>query len=429
MDKFFSIFKIFVLICIFIFIKILSDTSFVVRNLFLFKIIEIILAFLLSFSFCIFFDYNKTDFWDKIISNFKVSILYLIVFTLFTILKIIFSNIVFIGILNYLSFILIASLLFLRDRFIYGIFLVKNDLFNIVIIIYFLVYKLILNTLNIYIVIENPYYNLIMLAIFVISIYFIKILIYAINLKGLIEYEGKEYPVYDICRVGYLKSADIYVDDKSIRKSIFFTINVGKKFFIRSNVKMQIDNNRIEEKQKVEINDGETIKCMNNYFTFINSKIGFLKKIILSLSLMLIVFKIDAKDIKKIQDTSLIESQEISIKNIDFSHYPLINIYINNNLLYENIKNNSLNIKKNIFIVEDEDIKVDIKEINIEENPIDIVFIFDVTGSMYDEYKKIHKNLFNFAYNIKKFRKKIRRQKFKRKLGNRTHSMGKPWEG
>jgi len=393
---------------VFISIKFFSDNLIFIKNLFLYKVIELIFIFIVSYLFSFIFDDSKNSFFERFVSNLKVVLIYTLIFFVFSILKLIFNNIVLIGILNYLSFILMGSLLFFRDRFIYGNFSFKTDLFNIIIIAYFFIYKFVLNIINIFIVIENPYYNFIMIGIFILSIYIIRVLVYSFNLKGVIEYDGKEYPIYDLFRVGYLKSADIVIDDRSFKKSIFFTISAGQKWFVKSNVKMQIDNRVVEEKQKVPIDDGETIKCMNNYFTLITSKIAFFKKVILSLSLLIIIFNINANDIKIAGDQSVIQNMEISIENIDYSQYPFINIYISDNNLYDSLKKGELNLKKSLFIIEDDDIKVEIKEIQIENTPIDIVFILDVTGSMYEEYKKIQKTLLNFAYNLNKIRSKIR---------------------
>lgn len=409
MNKILSICKILFLIIIFIFIKFFSDNLVILKNLFLYKIIEIIFVFIISFCFVIVFDYSKNSFLDKIISNLKVVSIYTGFFILFAILKLIFSDPIFIGILNYLSFIFMGATLFFRDRFIYGNFSFKTDLFNLLVIGYFFLYKFVINILNIFIVFENKYYNFILIAIFIFLIYIIKVIVYSLNIKGIVEYDGKEYPVYDVFRVGYLSNADIVIDDRDSKKSIFFTLIAGKKWFVKPNIKLQIDNRVVEEKTKSNIEDGETIKCLNNYFTIINSKIDFFKKIVLSLSLFFIVFSLDSNDIKLLSEPSSIDNMEIIVKNVDFSKYPLIDIYISDNFVYENLKNNNTSIiKKFLFIVEDDDIKVDIKEIEIESTPVDLVFILDVTGSMYEEYKKIQKKLLNFAQNLNKSRSKIR---------------------
>jgi hypothetical protein len=242
-------------------------------------------------------------------------------------------------------------------------------------------------------------------AVFVLFLYSMKSIIYSIFVRGSIEFDGSNYPVFDVFKVGKNRGSDITIDDKDAIKSTFFTILTNKfKWVVRPGFPINIDNKTIEKKS--EIDEGETINCRRNFFTISKNRGNFLKRFLTFFFFAITaIFQINGKELEV---NDFLYSDQIQIDSVDFSNHPNLEIYISDKDIFTDLTNNIEPNKKNIFIVEGEEREISQKTLTLKDRGLDVVLVLDITGSMLDEYKKIKKDLLEFSKNIKNERPEFR---------------------
>ncbi|MBP7554573.1 MAG: VWA domain-containing protein [Spirochaetes bacterium] len=367
-------------------------------------------VFVFLFFYSLGFDRSKNSFQEKCKINITLSAIFIAAFFFIHIIKYIFiSNQVLLGIINYLLFGLLGSLPFIRNKFFYSENSLKEFILDISLIIYFILSKFIFNIISFQFQdVKEPDMlkaQILFAVVFVVILYSMKSIIYSIFVRGSIEFDGNNYPIFDVFKVGKNKGSDIVIDDKEAMKSTFFTILTNKfKWVVKPGFPINIDNKNIE--QKSEIDEGETINCRRNYFTISKNRGNFIKRFLTFFFFILTaVFQISGEEIEV---NDFLYSDQIQIDNVDFSNHPNLDLYITDKEIFTDLKNNIEPNKKNIFIVEGEDWEISQKTVTLKDRGLDLVLVLDITGSMLDEYKKIKKDILDFSKNIKNERPEFR---------------------
>ena len=376
--------------------------------LFLSVLIETLFVFVLSFTFALAFDRSKNIFSEKLTNNIKIAIGFTIIFFILSVLKTLYNKYFLVIIINNFLFILLGALPLIRNVFIYEETKNRELIIDISVVAFFVIFKIIFNFGSILILdfFQNgTYVQIVFIVVFIILLYSTKSVVYNIFLRGTLEYDGKDYPIFDIFRVGKSSTCDITIEDKEAGKSTFFTISASKKkWSVKPNIETYLENSLIEKSSTIE--SGETIKCRSNYFTVSKSKGNIIKRFLLFF-FYLFVFIFGGFSLEPNSIGSDLNGQ-VYIENIDYYLYPNISVYITDSDIMKRFESQNSFNKNDFFVIEGEDTKVELKAVEIVERPIDIVFVLDITGSMHDEYKKIKKELINFSKNIKNSRSAIR---------------------
>jgi len=377
--------------------------SFQLQYFLLSLIFETVSIFIFAFLFSLGFDRSKNSFHEKFKINIILSTLYIAAFFFVHIIKHMFiSNQILLGIINYLLFGLIGSIPFIRNKFFYSENSLKEFVLDASLIIYFILSKFVFNLFSYQLQdfkeTDMLKMQILFILIFIFLLYSIKSIIYSLFVRGSIEFDGNNYPVFDVFKVGKNKGSDIAIDDKDAVKSTFFTIITNKfKWIVKPGFPINIDNKTIE--QRSEIDEGETINCRRNYFTVSKNGGNFIKKFLMFFFFILTaIFHINAEE-PELND--FLYSDQIQIDNVDFSNHPNLDLYMTDKDIYTDLKNNLEPNKKNIFIVEGEDWEISQKTVTLKDRGLDLVLVLDITGSMLDEYKKIKIDLLEFSRNIK----------------------------
>jgi hypothetical protein len=203
--------------------------------------------------------------------------------------------------------------------------------------------------------------------------------------------------VFNKFKVGRTKDSDIFIDDAGEEKTVF-TVMTKNKWMIIPSVELDIENRSVMSKYEVE--DSQTVKYKNNYFTITHGKGNILKRFFIVFIFILTVAGLNAKS----GDLSFSKKNDIIIENVDYMNYPLINVYMTINYGTENTGY----YDKEKFLAIDSDRIGMIKTIESNESPVDIVFIIDVTGSMFDTYYMLKDNFRKFVGDIRYKRKSVR---------------------
>jgi len=382
-------------------LKYLSDLIFI-NNIIIFKAYEILILFIFGFLFCFLTDFSNIKFRDKVEVCTKIALIFTVSVFIISIFKSIFdTNYILIAILNFIIFALLGGLSYIRDRFFLDISNDRNDLLNFIYIGYFVFMKLVFNLLNVLFFSKTDVQNIniIFVCIFGFLLFVIRPLVNTIFLKGYIEHDGTEFPVFEKFKVGKTKNADVIIEDDVSHKNTFFIVSTGKEWHVNPGPDVKVDNKQIVK--KVVIDSGETVSYKNNYFTVSKDRGSFFKRFFIFFFIMVFaVFGCFGKEKKK--ETPLEKYQEVILGNVDSTNFPYIDVYVN----IPEKKATGLT-KEDFFIIENEKNCV-LKGIKTSDLPLEIVFVLDITGSMNDTYLKFQSNLRNFLRDLKETRKSVK---------------------
>lgn len=406
MNKLITIIKIIIFVSVFFLIKFFDDI-FLVQKIFLYRFVEAVYFFMIGSVFCFLTDISKNGFNDKFMNAIKVGLGYTLVCFILSLTKTWQStNYVLIGIINYAMFVLIGAIPFIRDKFLTFEDNQRTNTLNIAYIVYFFSAKLLLNILIgiIFVKLDKniELANYISIIIFSIIVFLIKPIVFTFHLNGYLTHNDKDYPIFDFFRVGKTNFSDLQVSVNEAPKSTYFSIRTGKVWRINPGFSIKIGQKSVSTKS--DLKDGETIKIHKEQFKINMNKGSFFKRFIL---LFIMIFMITGFAFGTEKKWALEESNQIIVENVDYSLFPLINAYINvNEDIKKKIEDNVIQ-KNDLFVVEGEK-AVGIKSIETKNIPIDIIFILDITGSMYEKFLRFRSSLGRLAYNIKRMDRKVR---------------------
>ncbi|MCG8571601.1 MAG: VWA domain-containing protein [Spirochaetes bacterium] len=388
MKKNWYLFRIIIFGAIFVGLKYLSDLV-IVGYFILNSFIQFGLVFILAFTLGMVLDFSKSYFSEKLKANLILSLLITLLIVLISIIKFYHPEPLTIGLINTFSFALLAALPLIRDRFFYNIVTPSILWSDLLIIPYFVLLKLVFNTISVYYIQEITFQvNIIYSLVFVILLFIFHSFIVCLFIKAFVEYDGKEYPIFNTLRVGRSQSSDIIVDDHQAPKSTFFIISAKKKkLSLRTAFEMKVDNRTVAKND--ELQDGETINCRREYFTIINHKGHFFKRFsFIFFSLVILIVSGFA------QDHQLV--------SFDFSFYPQVNSYV-----FFDSEIIDFVSKEDVVIIENKKSLL-LNSLEQKNYNIDLVFLLDVTGTLTESYIPLSYQLKTFCQNLKKEGKSIR---------------------
>lgn len=348
---------------------------------FFFFIKEALVFFILSNSILIATDFSLEFIDTKIRNNLILSSIYSFTAVIFTIIKWQFDLPFVTGIINYLMFFGLSLIVIVRDRFFYYFTDDKYSIFHFVLPVYFIIAKVIFNIVYIFNNEHTVGSSLLMLFAFIFGIYVVRAFINAFFVTGYLEYEGREYVIYDKFKIGRSRSSDIIIEENSVRKPGFQLFSRSGKFYIKPSSEVEVERNVIDRKTRLQ--EGDTIKLGDNYFTLLSSGGPLIKRFFLVFFLVFQVCLLMA-DTENIR-----EYLEMRPNHYDFSAFPEV-------VLYPPLEGNNTNFfKEKVFIIEHNRV-VDKNNVRIKDSfNIDLVLVIDVTSQMDRYYRQIHNLLEN----------------------------------
>jgi hypothetical protein len=400
MEKLYNLLRIIIFTCIFVSLKYLYNMMFI-NNVLVFKFIEMIMFFILSFSFAFLSDYKKNIFREKIEINFYCALIFTAGCFVLSVIKSVFhTNQVLVIVLNFIEFVFLGGLPLIRDYFFYTKIQDREYILDYAYIIAFFALKLVFNLLLtlIHNLELSERINMVFVLIFPLMIFLMRPMIFSILIRGFVDYDGNEYPVFNRFKVGKSRDSDIVIDEDNPEKSTIFTITAKDKWIIVPSVELNVENRGITSKYDIE--DAQTIKYKNNYFTVSHNRGNIVKRFFLVFLFFIPVFLLNAER----NDFSFSKKNDITVENIDYLNYPLVNVYMNIN----NGMDNGGSYDPEKFLVIDSDRTGIIKKIAANDSPVDVVFILDVTGSMFDTFYLFKDNFRKFINNIRNKRRTVR---------------------
>ena len=241
-----------------------------------------------------------------------------------------------------------------------------------------------------------------LIAVFVCGIYVTKSIVFSTSLSGYIEYDGREYPVFDSFRVGKSKLSDICIDEKGGKSTIFYVSVNAKGWTVRSNADITLEGDPVNKSAIVE--SGDTIEYDNNYFTVTASKGNIFKRLFIFFFLIISVFCLNAQT----GGDTFNANDIITVTNVNYSCYPTINIYFNDTEIQKKVASNYTFSKRDFFILEDGDNPTAFNDISDSDRPADIVLVMDITGTLQDSYSKMRSTIENAMQNVAAVRSPLR---------------------
>jgi hypothetical protein len=406
MNKVWSIVRILALVVPLVILKIVFGRFIPENPGLLFIFLELILLGVIGFIFSFATDFTRASVVDKAIAAAKMAGIYLALVLLTVLVKQRFeARPVIVAVCNYLVFIGLAGVPFARDRFLYS---ETDDLTtrtHIAGLAWLFISKL---ALNLVVTLSGMgqetafVFSTILLAIVIVLFYLVRPVVLSFAVKGYVDHDGINHPVFNTIRVGKSRNADIVVDYDAPR-STFFTVFAGAKWKVNPGVEVTL--NKQEITARAELSDGDDIKLGSNSFSISIGSGPFFKRFVLFLTFMFFTLFAAVGDDQGNWELEGVTS--FPAQNIDYSLFRLIHAYISiDNERIEKI-GDDITSKSNYFIIEG-DRAVDIRSIEAEDIPIDLVFVIDKTGSMYDDFRSLHGSLEKMADNIREMRRGIR---------------------
>jgi hypothetical protein len=368
--------------------------------------LEAILVFIVTGVFVLVFDSSKRTFAEKLITALELSGCFIAVFFIFAIIKNAVNKTLFSALVNFMLTGLMGSLPFIRDKFLFDNTPKRYIKFDLILIAYFVGMKLQLNVLHLWLTSSFsadidvlPYW---LIAGFVCGIYVTKSIVFSISLSGYIEYDGREYPVFDSFRVGKSKLSDICIDEKGGKSTIFYVSVNAKGWAVRSNADITLEGDPVNKSAIVE--SGDTIEYDNNYFTVTASKGNIFKRLFIFFFLIISVFCLNAQS----GGDTFNSNDIITVTNVNYSCYPTINIYFNDTEIHKKLASKYTFSKRDFFILEDGNNPTDFRDISDSDRPADIVLVMDITGTLQDSYTKMRSTIENAMQSVASVRSPLR---------------------
>ena len=368
--------------------------------------LEAILVFIVTGVFMLVFDSSKRTFTEKLITTLELTGVFIAVFFILAIIKNAVNRTLFSSFANFVLAGLMGSLPFIREKFMYDNMPKRNIELDLILIGYFIGMKLLLNIVFWWLAgtfsadMDGMSYWLI--AVFVCGIYITKSIVFSTSLSGYIEYDGREYPVFDSFRVGKSKLSDICIDEKGGKSTIFYVSVNAKGWTVRSNADITLEGDPVNKSAIVE--SGDTIEYDKNYFTVTASKGNIFKRLFIFFFLIISVFCLNAQT----GGDTFNANDIITVTNVNFSCYPTINIYFNDTEIHKKLTSNYTFSKRDFFILEDGDNPTAFNDISDSDRPADIVLVMDITGTLQDSYSKMRSTIENAVQNVAAVRSPLR---------------------
>lgn len=359
MKKIINIIKVISAVLSFFIIRILTENS-ALDSFTAFFISEFISFFVMSFILLYSSDFSYRDEAEKIAKSAVISIVFTFFSVILTFFKLHFKPFI----VNFLVYVFFISLPFIRDFFVYERTekrILYRFYFTIAVM---LVYKYSINVCSYFFELtlfeHSVFFALIPL---VMRLVFSVVDYYFIN--GNIEFDDYEYPIFSQLKAGKSKQFDICIPDIQTKKNLAFTITEKKnELFVKPAESIIIDNKIVTEKTKLE--DSDTIKIDNNYFTFTKGRGSLVRKV-------LFLFFYSALTVQIFAGSNTVFT--------DFSSFPDMNLYVR--YTGDDIYG------ENVFITESDN-PVNGK-ISVSDNfDIELFLILDITGNNIEKYKSFN---------------------------------------
>ena len=369
-------------------------------------LLEAILVFIVTGVFMLSFDSSKRTFSEKLVTTLILTGVFIAVFFIFGIIKNAVNKTVFSAIVNFVLVGLMGSLLLIRDKFFYDNTPKRYIRLDLILIAYFVGMKLLLNIVFWWLAgsfsVDMDGMSYWMIVVFVCGMYLTKSILFSTQLSGYIEYDGREYPVFDSFRVGKSKLSDICIDEKGGKSTIFYVSVNSKGWAVRSNADITLEGDHVNKSAIVE--SGDTIEYDNNYFTVTASKGNIFKRLFIFFFLIISVFCLNAQT----GGDKFNANDIITVTNVNYSCYPTINIYFNDTEIHKKLASNYTFSKRDFFILEDGNNPTDFRDISDTDRPADVVLVMDITGTLQDSYSKMRTTIENAMQNVAAARNPLR---------------------